>query len=230
MRKLVAICSLLLITACDIPRDPEGTLQRVRGGTMRVGVADHDPWVILGAGGVPVGGVEVALVEEFARSIDAEIEWFDGSVEELVGALHTRSLDLVIGGLNGKSPFALDATFTHPYLTTFTTVGVPPGMGRDPELNGTDVAVEAGSELEGLLAKLDVVVVPLDDVTTHDGAVATDSWLLDDLGLEASSVRITETDHVMAVPHGENAWLTALERFLLANEDIARDELAKDSP
>lgn len=222
--RAIAIAAVIAATlaGCDIPRDPEGTLERVRGGTMRVGVAEHDPWVILNASGEPTGGVEVGLVESFAASVDAEIEWFDGSSEELTSALHTRSLDLVIGGFHSQSPFTKDAAFTHPYLTTFTTIGVPPGTGSDPELSGVEVAVEAGSELEGLVRKLDVEVVVVDDVTAFDGPVAIEDWLLDDLGLEPSSIRITETDHVMAVPHGENAWLTAIERFLLDNDDRAR--------
>ncbi|MDQ3964368.1 MAG: transporter substrate-binding domain-containing protein [Actinomycetota bacterium] len=230
MRALVAACSFVLIVACDLPRDPEGTLQRVRGGTIRIGVAEHDPWVVLDESGEPTGGVEVDLVEEFAASIDADIEWFDGQSEELIGSLHTRSLDLVIAGLNSKSPFSKDATFTHPYITTFTTIGIPLEADVGEDLSGTEVAVEAGSELEGLVRKLDVVVQVVDDVTMVEGAVVTDDWLLDDLGLKASDVRLTETDHVMAVPHGENAWLTALERFLLARADRARELLEEDAP
>lgn len=195
---------------------------------MRVGVAEHDPWVVLGDSGEPIGGVEVSLVEEFAVSIDAGIEWFDGSVEELMAGLHTRSLDLVIGGLTSTSPHTKDGTLSHPYLTTFTTIGVPPGTNPDAELSGLEVAVEAGSELEGLVRKLDVVVVSVDDLATAEAPLAVDDWLLDDLGLHPHSVRITEADHVMAVPHGENAWLTALERFLLSNESLARDLLEKE--
>lgn len=192
---------------------------------MRVGVAENDPWVLLDVSDEPEGGVEVGLIEEFAASIDAEIEWFEGSVDELMAGLHTRSVDLVVGGLGSTSPFSKEGTFTHPYLTTFTTIGVAPGTDPDVELNGMEVAVEAGSELEGLVRKLDVVVVPVDDLATAAPPVALENWLLDDLGLQPHSVRITETDHVMAVPHGENAWLTALERFLLANASRARDLL-----
>lgn len=219
-----------MAVSCGIPRDPEGTLERVRGGTMRVGVAEKDPWVVMGDSDEPTGGVEVELVEEFARTIDAEIEWFEGATEELAAGLHTRSLDLVIGGLTSTSPYQKEATFTHPYLTTFTTIGIPLATEVEEDLTGDDVAVEAGTELEGLVRKLDVNVEAVDDVTTVDGAVAIEDWLLDDLGLKASDVRITETDHVMAVPHGENAWLTELESFLLANVDMARDLLEQDAP
>lgn len=36
---------LALAVACDFPRDAQDTLQRVRNGTMRVGVSENDPWV-----------------------------------------------------------------------------------------------------------------------------------------------------------------------------------------
>ena len=192
---------------------------------MRVGVAHYEPWVILDATGSPTGGVEVALIEEFAASLDAEIEWFDGPAHDLAAAVHTNSLDLAIGGLTSTSPFQKEATFTHPYLTTFATIGVDEEPATDPDLTGVEVAVEAGTELEGLLRKLDVVVVPVDDIPAAQPPIATHSWLLNDLGLVDSGIRLTESDHVMAVPHGENAWLTALERFLLAREASIRDLL-----
>ena len=195
---------------------------------MRVGVAHHEPWVILDETGSPTGGVEVALVEEFAASLDAEIKWFDGPAHDLAAAVHTNSLDLAIGGLTSTSPFQKEATFTHPYLTTFATIGVDEEPATDPDLSGVEVAVEAGTELEGLLSKLDVVVVPVDDVSVAQPPVATHSWLLDDLGLTDSGIRLAESDHVMAVPHGENAWLTQLETFLLARPDRIRDLLERE--
>lgn len=77
----VAIMIALVLCACDIPRDPEGTLERVSGATMHVGVTHHPPWVQLGDS--EPTGVEVQLVRHFAEEIDAEIEWVEGSEEEL---------------------------------------------------------------------------------------------------------------------------------------------------
>lgn len=225
MRLAVGALALLLASGCGIPRDPEGTLQRVTGGTMRVGIAEHEPWVLVDESGHPEGGVEVALVEEFAATLDADIEWVAASTAEIAAALHTRSLDLGIAGFASTSPFQKEATFTHPYLTTFTTIGIPPGRRTGSDLSGEEVVVEMGTELEGIVRKLDVVVDRVDDISVAEGLVATHDWLLDDLGLDASDVRLTETDHVMAIPHGENAWLTSLERFLLENGDRALELL-----
>ncbi len=197
---------------------------------MRVGVAHNDPWVVLTDPGAAPDGVEVELVEEFARTVDAEIEWFEGTAEDLAASLHTGSLDLVIAGLTSTSPFQTEATFTHPYLTTFTTIGVEEEPATDPDLTGVEVAVEAGTEMEGLLRKLDVVVVPVKNIASARPPLVVDSWLLDNLGLIDSGIRLSESDHVMAVPHGENAWLTTLERFLLAREERIKDLLEQDRP
>jgi hypothetical protein len=78
-----------------------------------------------------------------------------------------------------------------------------------------EVAVEASTEAAGVLEKTDAIPVRVDDVTRVSGAVAVDNYLVDDLDLQDTGVRLIESDHVMAVPHGENAWLVRLERFLL---------------
>jgi polar amino acid transport system substrate-binding protein len=181
---------------------------------MRVGVTEADPFVLL-SGDEPAGGIEVALVESFAAGIDADIKWFPGSEEELLSALEVRQLDLVIGGLTSTSPWASKVTFTHPYLTTFTGIGVPEADQIGEDVAGLEVAAEAGTDIAGLLSETDAEVVMVDDLRSAEGAAATHSWLFEDLGLHDSDVRLAETDHVMAVPHGENAWLVALERFLL---------------
>ena len=188
---------------------------------MRVGVTDNPPWVVA-SGGDP-RGVEVEIVERFAEELGAEVEWHDGSAEELAAALAVRELDLVIGGLEATSGLAAEAALTHPYLTTQVVVAVPEVSDVTEDITGLDVAVERGTEEAGLLEKTDANPVRVDDVTQVDGAVAVENYLVNDLDLEDTGVRLVEVDHVMAVPHGENAWLVRLERFLLDHaSDISR--------
>jgi polar amino acid transport system substrate-binding protein len=214
-RRLLAALAFLLAMfsgACGLPRDPEGTLERVAGGTLRVGVSEHDPWVLLPEDGP--AGVEVEIVERFAEEIDAEIEWVEGEVDELAGALHVREIDLLIAGLTSSSKISSEAALTHPYLTTQVVVATPPGEQVE-DIAGMKVAVEEATEEAGVLEKTDAIPVRVSDVTEATGAVAIDNYLLDDLDLADTGVRLSETDHVMAVAHGENEWLVKLERFLL---------------
>src|SRR5215203_4602995 len=55
MRIFLAIATVCA-TACGLPRDADGTLDRVRNGTLRVGVAVDTPWVTDSGGAA--GGVE----------------------------------------------------------------------------------------------------------------------------------------------------------------------------
>ncbi|HEX2126473.1 MAG TPA: transporter substrate-binding domain-containing protein, partial [Thermoleophilaceae bacterium] len=178
----IALALATLLGACDIPADPDGTLDRVEGGVMRVGVTESDPWVKLEAG-VPTGGVEVALARRFARDLDARIEWVSGREEELIGALKEGSLDLVIGGLTSKSRWKKDAALTRPYVKTRTVVGVPPETSPPDDLDGVQVAAELGSEAEALLgSKTDAEVRTVDDLgEAHGEPVAAHDYVLDDL-------------------------------------------------
>jgi polar amino acid transport system substrate-binding protein len=209
----------LAIGGCGIPRDPEGTLDRVRGGTLRAGITASEPWTTL-EGGRP-GGVEVELVERFAEELGARVEWVDGSEADLIAALEVRELDLVVGGLTADTPWQAKAAITRSYATTRVVVAVPASQALPEDIAGLRVAVEAGSDAAGILeAKTDAIPVRVPDVTQVRGsAVAIDEWLLDNLGLRDTGVHLSKGEHVMATPMGENAFLVRLERFLIANQD-----------
>jgi polar amino acid transport system substrate-binding protein len=213
---LVAIAA----TGCQYPRDPDGTLNRVEGGVMRVGVTEADPWVVL-EGDRPVGGAEVELARRFARDLDARIEWVQGSEEELVDATKEGQVDLILAGLTNKSRWKKDVAFTRPYVETRAVVGIPAGESFPDDFAGVPVAAELGTEEEGLLGqKTEARVVPVTDLAPRAGRpAAVPHYLLDDLELTDSGTELGEAKHVMAVKLGENAFLVRLERFLLNRED-----------
>ncbi|HEX2717838.1 MAG TPA: ABC transporter substrate-binding protein [Gemmatimonadaceae bacterium] len=107
------IFALALAVACGLPRDSDGTLDRIRGGTMRVGFAVDTPWVTDSSG--MAGGVEGRIVNGLARSLGARVTWTHGHESELLTALHDRELDLVVGGLSADSPWKKHVAFTKPY-------------------------------------------------------------------------------------------------------------------
>jgi polar amino acid transport system substrate-binding protein len=216
---------------CQFPADTNGTLDRVRDGTLRVGVTPADPFVILADGSEPQG-VEAELVRRFARRLGAEIEWVPGSETELMGALHGRQLDIVIAGLTRRSPWQAEVTLTRPYLNTQSVIAAPDEETANElseDLEGHEIAVEANSELAAKLSEdTDATVVPVDDLTEVDGPVAVESYLLDDLGLVRTDAELDEHEHAMAVAMGENAFLVELERFLLDREGEAAELLARE--
>lgn len=91
------------LTGCglQIPADPDGTLDRVSGDTLRVG-ASVDGRLVQERGGEIVG-TQADLVEKFAASIDASVDWTVGSEETLVSKLEAGDLDLVVGGMTSAT-------------------------------------------------------------------------------------------------------------------------------
>src|SRR4051794_26409427 len=94
-----AILTLCALTAaCDLPRDPEGTSERVASTReLRVGVADNPPWT--DSAGAEPSGVEPNLVRRYAASTGARVLWSRGSETSLIQSLKHHELDLVIGGV-----------------------------------------------------------------------------------------------------------------------------------
>lgn len=86
---LSAACALL--PGCDLPRDPDGSFERARGGMLRAGCTANPPWVVSddsmdNDAGRP-RGLEPRLLEEFASQIGSRLLWRHGSESELVEAL-----------------------------------------------------------------------------------------------------------------------------------------------
>jgi polar amino acid transport system substrate-binding protein len=218
-----ALCSLLLIAAavlagCQYPRDVEDTLDRVKGDTIRVGVSHNDPWVDLETGDHP-RGVEPEIIRRFAAKLGAEVHWVRGESEELVEALASGQLDVVITGLTRTSEHRRKVALTRPYVDTELLLAHPPGQGMPEEDDGARVAVEADSQAAGLLDhKTDYDAFEVESMAAVRGpALVWDYWL-DDLPLESTGEDLIDEEHCMAVRLGENAFMVELERFLLDRE------------
>lgn len=224
---IVATAISFALAACEIPADPEGTFERVEGGTLRVGVIDHPPWADL-AGREPKG-VEPTLVRRFAEQIQADIEWIPGSESELVEAMTGFQIDVLIGGLTRSSPWIKEVALTRPYIDTTVEVGLPLGSELDGDLSGREIWVERYSAAASLLRQEedDAEPLPFDQLREVDGPALLESHQIDAIGYERSSYILRDDEHAMAVPMGENRLLVELEQFLLDRGDEAERLLAK---
>jgi polar amino acid transport system substrate-binding protein len=196
----------------------EGTLDRVEGGTMRVGVSDNEPWVNLD--GQEPGGVEPEIVRRFAETIHAEIHWVQGDSEELVEALANGQLDVVVAGITRTSVYKKKVALTRPYVDTELLLAHPEGESMPEEDHDTRIAVEADSQAAGLLDhKTDYGLLELDSLEGIDRpALVWDYWLDDLPDMESTGEDLIDEEHAIAVRMGENAFMTELERFLLDRE------------
>lgn len=112
----LAVLILLPLAGCDLPRDPEDTLQQARGGTLRVGVIHDKPWTLEASGGEPARGVEVELVNRLASELDATVVWESGGDSRLMQKLEEFELDLVVGGIVQNTAWEKRVGLTSPYF------------------------------------------------------------------------------------------------------------------
>ena len=209
----IAACAAVAASACDLPRDADGTLDRVRGGTLRVGVVPNPPWVTDSLGAL--GGVEVRLVEELARGLGARVAWVRRPQDVMLEALRARELDLLVGGLTDDATWKMEVAHTKPFYTDTIAVGATPGVPvRD--LTARAVAVERGDAASAELRKRGARPLVVDDLARAPGAIVAPTWRIARLGRVNSGIVFKESRHVMAAAPGENAWLMHVERFLRA--------------
>jgi DNA-binding transcriptional LysR family regulator len=108
---------VLSVAGCGVtvPTDPQGTLERVRGGVVHAGASASGELVTID--GSEVGGTLAEIVEDFADSVDARVEWTVGSEEDLVDGLESGDLDVAIGGMTDATPWSDRVAATRAYDT-----------------------------------------------------------------------------------------------------------------
>lgn len=126
MTRALALVLLLAVAGCGVtvPTDPDGTLDRVTGGELRVGAVDtgRAPWVRWEQADQP-SGIEADLVEDFAEGLDARVTWVRGSEQHLAEQLKHGRLDLLVGGFADTTPWMTHAGLTRPYTESTDRVG-----------------------------------------------------------------------------------------------------------
>jgi polar amino acid transport system substrate-binding protein len=219
---------LLVSVSCDLRRGGDGTLARIRGGTMRVGVVEALPWTTVTPGGA--GGIEGALIAETARELRARIAWVRAPESKLLRALELGELDVVIGGLTDENPWKWRVAFTKPIYTDTIVVGGPPGTAHLRSLAGRTVGVRIGDPAGAYVRKEGGTPLYFADVGQMPGLVAAPTWQLPSLGFAPSGVTLYEARHVIALAPGDKAWRETVERSLAKRTPFIPEVLRMSRP
>lgn len=216
----IVVVVALLTQGCRYPRDVEKTLEDARGGVLDVGLTENSPWVI---GTDPPTGVEVEIVREIARDLDAQVRWHWASESELLSALKQFQLDLVIGGLVDNKHLKKQVALTKPYFNSRVTVGFPVSEGQAPpeSLYGVRVQVPTVNHVAKALKSEHAEPVRYRNGAPAGEPVAAATWWLLAHDLRPGHWTLTTDKHVMALPNGENAWIMHVQKHLNNIPDMA---------
>jgi hypothetical protein len=107
MKRAPLLLALAALTACaDIPKDPDGTLERVRAERrFRVGLIE---------GSRTQPDRQALFLSRVARASSAQPEMERGAAEPLLARLAEGELDLVVGELAPTSPWKKHVTLLPP--------------------------------------------------------------------------------------------------------------------
>jgi ABC-type amino acid transport substrate-binding protein len=117
LRHWPVLLMLGALGGCGLPRDPEGTSDRIASThELRVGATDNAEWVK--ADSAEPQGIEPELVRQFASRIGAHVLWSRGSETSLAQSLKHHELDIAIGGFDAKTPWKSIAGVSQPFAET----------------------------------------------------------------------------------------------------------------
>lgn len=92
------------LPACDLPRDPEQTLESVRGQELRVGVLKYGE----------NAEKDRPIAEWLATSLGSKLVYVEGDAHALFEDLRRGHLHLVIGGVPESTPFQKELGLSKP--------------------------------------------------------------------------------------------------------------------
>ncbi|WP_210528382.1 enoyl-CoA hydratase [Rubellimicrobium arenae] len=99
-----ALAGLLALPAsCDLPRDPEGTLDRLAGGTLAVAVVAPE-----------LSADERQALSFLADDLGAELSFVAGDIHSAVDALGRGEIQAVAGAIPKDTPLTDETAATNP--------------------------------------------------------------------------------------------------------------------
>ena len=93
----------LLLAGCDLPKDPEETLEKVSGGELRVGVVP---------GNDRAAAEDARIVDALAQALRTKPVFRHEDAHHLFHDLDEGRLDLIAGGIPSDTPFSDKAGLT----------------------------------------------------------------------------------------------------------------------
>jgi polar amino acid transport system substrate-binding protein len=138
----IAAC-LLLLGACEAPpggsqaahRSPSRLDQILASGELRVGLSGNQPPLNMKNVRGEIVGLEVDLIQELAGSMGLKVRFVEMPFAQLLPALESNKVDLVISGMTITPERNARAAFAGPYLVSGKSV-----LSRSEEISDVETA------------------------------------------------------------------------------------------
>lgn len=99
--KFIASILLIILTGCNYPKDPENSFDEANNDSLKVGIVNNPPYVIIENG--KVSGTEIEILKNFANSNELNISFKEGSESILVKKLKNYTIHIIAGGFDKKT-------------------------------------------------------------------------------------------------------------------------------
>ncbi len=242
-RGILALLSGLLVTlpvAANAATDSPVLTRIAKTGTLKVGMSGGQPPFNFNSREGRIIGMDVDLAGMLATALNVELEIVDMPFGQLLPALESGKVDLVISGMTATLPRNMRAAFVAPYHVTGKSIlarsETLAALGRD-ELGRTDmkVAALAGSTSEDFVkrvapnaaltttkdynAAIDLLLANKVDLFVADASIIMLSMMRwPDAGLVAANKPLTIEPIGIAVPPSDPLLLNLVQNYMRAME------------
>ncbi|KTD23070.1 substrate-binding periplasmic protein [Legionella londiniensis] len=212
---LILMC--LLISGCDLPKDPNHTLDKVKKThILRVGAIYNPPWV-----GKNESGIEPILLKQFAKELNAHPKFFYLPESLAMKALIEGQVDVVIGGITADTPWEKKIGLTRPYYKEIYYIGRPEKLSKKHL-----VAISPANWIQKYLNIDNYNIIETVSPFSTGFAVAAPRWELENHHYQLMT-KLHKVNHVIVIPRGENQFLITLEKYLKNQEKQIKHHLSK---
>jgi len=107
------ICAFLLLTSCNLPKDPESSWEKAKSNDLKVGVIDNPPYTKISENSF--SGAEIDIINKFASSNDLKVTYIEGNETDLIEKLEKFKIDIIVGGFDKKTVWSKKAGISKAY-------------------------------------------------------------------------------------------------------------------
>ena len=119
---IITLCCVAIFSGCITTKNKKNSADTRE--LLRVGVTANYPPIIYKQN-KQIIGVEADLARALAATLDRELEFVEVKWKDLIPALNSGKIDIIMSGMSATMPRSMQISFTEPYLRNGLMTAVP---------------------------------------------------------------------------------------------------------